>query len=94
MAEWHDGILANIVREACKDESSARHWIILDGPVDTYWVESMNSVLDETKKVIILLDKVWPVFFNKQKKTTFPSTREGQVRGKIFLAIIFSILIS
>lgn len=36
--EWTDGILARLVREATKDRSSIRHWIMFDGPVDALWI--------------------------------------------------------
>ena len=52
--EWSDGILAKIMRTVCKDESSAQKWILMDGPVDTLWIESMNTLLDDNKLLTLL----------------------------------------
>ncbi|CCW60171.1 unnamed protein product [Phytomonas sp. EM1] len=49
--EWIDGVLATIMKECVRDsETNKDHrWIIMDGPVDTLWIESLNSVLDDSK---------------------------------------------
>ncbi len=52
--EWQDGILARIMRTVCKDESSDQKWILFDGPVDTLWIESMNTTLDDNKLLTLL----------------------------------------
>eukprot|EP00761_Pharyngomonas_kirbyi_P008673 gb/GECH01008685.1/.p1 GENE.gb/GECH01008685.1/~~gb/GECH01008685.1/.p1 ORF type:complete len:4033 (+),score=845.30 gb/GECH01008685.1/:1-12099(+) len=49
LQQWNDGILALIARKAVKDNTNDSKWIIFDGPVDTLWIESMNSVLDDSK---------------------------------------------
>ena len=47
--EWADGVLSSVMRTACSDEKKDHKWIIFDGPVDTLWIESMNSVMDDNK---------------------------------------------
>lgn len=39
--EWSDGILSNMMRRACTSETMHEKWVMLDGPVDTLWIESM-----------------------------------------------------
>jgi dynein heavy chain len=50
--EWNDGILASILRGCVRDDA-AHHWIVIDGPVDSLWVENMNSALDDNKKLCL-----------------------------------------
>jgi len=49
--EWNEGIFTAILKELCRPETArpGQKWICLDGPVDTLWIESMNTLLDDTK---------------------------------------------
>lgn len=52
--EWADGILSCLMRNACADEKPDEKWLVLDGPVDTLWIESMNTVLDDNKMLTLI----------------------------------------
>ncbi|TSK77047.1 Dynein heavy chain 2, axonemal [Bagarius yarrelli] len=52
--EWTDGTLSTIMRQTCTDEKPDEKWIVFDGPVDTLWIESMNSVMDDNKVLTLI----------------------------------------
>uniref|UniRef100_A0A3Q2VGI4 Dynein heavy chain hydrolytic ATP-binding dynein motor region domain-containing protein n=1 Tax=Haplochromis burtoni TaxID=8153 RepID=A0A3Q2VGI4_HAPBU len=51
--EWTDGVLSSLMRSACAGKPDEK-WIVFDGPVDTLWIESMNSVMDDNKVLTLI----------------------------------------
>lgn len=86
--EWTDGVLSSIMRAACADDKPEQKWIILDGPVDTLWIESMNTLLDDNKVLtlingerIALTEQVSLLFEVDDLSTASPATvsRAGMI---------------
>ncbi len=50
---WVDGLASYIMREAVANQTSTRQFMTFDGPVDSLWIETLNTVLDDSQTLCL-----------------------------------------
>lgn len=56
--EWVDGLLSSAIRNSANELSGREMFVTFDGPVEPDWVENINSVLDDNKRLNLVTGEV------------------------------------
>lgn len=57
--EWTDGVLSSIFREFSNEfTENVLKWLVFDGPIESQWIEHLNVVLDDNRKLCLTSGEV------------------------------------
>ena len=64
--DWRDGVVSIIMRNMSKNvspfhASQSIKWVVLDGDIDSIWIESMNTVMDDNKMLTLVSNERIPL---------------------------------
>lgn len=59
--EFKEGILSLLMRAAIKQKGDKHTWITFDGDVETEWVENLNAVLDDNRRLTLVTGESIPL---------------------------------
>lgn len=93
--DWTDGVISSIFRRFSDEKSKNSYkWIIFDGPVYSEWIENLNTVLDDNRKlclssgeVLNLAEKTLIIFEVESLSYASPSTvlrMQSDIFNRIF----------
>jgi dynein heavy chain, axonemal len=51
--EWTDGLGSTMIRQQVREITDDRLYTMFDGPIDTLWIESLNTVLDDNRMLCL-----------------------------------------
>ena len=79
--EWQDGLIPKTFRDIVMNSEAEENWVIFDGPMDTDWVENLNTALDnhqcfcvESAEVLYLPPTIKIIFEASDLEKVSPAT--------------------
>ena len=50
--EWREGLVSFLIKSMNSEQNNAK-WLVFDGPIESGWIENLNSVLDDNKTLCL-----------------------------------------